>query len=379
MIRNLALTIMIISVLILGGVACSNTPASANVSTLSSLLQVVPPSENILIMYNNIPALSAYQNQNIPSRQASMEEKIQWWDTFQRDILSVYPNSGIVDLWGFDDVDLKGILTFWDSNSPQVTVLSGNLDTGAFLNKMQSYQYTEDSYLGYTVLSGIPVINIGASSDLSNRMPRAYGIINGIKVNGETVNLILMVPPETENEVIPAKKAIEAALKSYHEKTSLGFQKDIITTLANSLGEVGAAQIMSASAFEQRYQELTVEPQNVIKSYIAPVELGRYNAFAITLSKDGNDSILTFSLAYDNNTEAKSNIDALRTRVSESRSMVFPRTPLAGPDGLWNVLEVKADSQFLRATVKRNESDGKPIISMPSMIWVSDYWFLYPN
>jgi hypothetical protein len=377
--RDIAFIIVTILVLLLGEATCSNTPASTTTSTLFSVLKVVPSSENVRLMYNHIPALSAYRNQRIPSHQASMDEKIQWWKTFQMDIISGYSYSGVVDFWGFDEVDLEEILTFGDSKTPQVTVLSGNLDTGSFLNKMKSYQYTEETYLGYTVLFGIPIVNIGSRSDISDKLPRAYGIINGIKVNGNTDNLILLVPQEMENDVISAKNTIEAALKSYHENTTLGFKKDVITTLTNSLGEVGAAYIMNAPAFEKMYQGLNVENKNVIQSYIAPVKLGKYDAFAITLRKNENDTMLTFSLAYENNTEAKSNIDALQARITESRSMVFPQKPLAGPDGLWDVLEVKADSQFLRATVKLNESNGKTAISMVTMIYTPEYWFLYPN
>jgi hypothetical protein len=86
--------------------------SSDDITPLSWLLRVVPPSDNLLITYSDIPTLSAYENQTIPTRQASMREKMNWWNTFAGYVLGGVPFSGLPEVWGFDEVDFVGILAY---------------------------------------------------------------------------------------------------------------------------------------------------------------------------------------------------------------------------------------------------------------------------
>jgi hypothetical protein len=158
-----------------------------------------------------------------------------------------------------------------------VTILGGHPDTAAFQDKMKSYGYAEESYLGFTVFSGIPQNVINTYPSLSNLLPRAYGVIDGVKVDGDALNLILIADNWSGNkEVLQSKNAIEAALESYQKKTAFGFKNSEISALANSLGEVGSAFILSESEFERMYRELSAEGKDRVKSNVAPIDLGAY-------------------------------------------------------------------------------------------------------
>jgi hypothetical protein len=99
---------------------------------------------------------------------------------------------------------------------------------------------------------------------------------------------------------------------------------------------------------------------------------------AITFKKSGNDSILEFVLTYDNSAKAKLNIKALRTRVTEGHSAAMSKS-LMGLNGLWTVQEVEAEGRFLRASVKVNEVNGKLVTSIIRLLWMPDFYFLYPK
>jgi len=107
----------------------SPTPSlGANASPLVWLLHAVPAAAD-MIMFSDIPALSTYEGQAIPSRQASMQEKMEWWSTFQRYALGGIPYNGLPELWGFDGVDAQGLLTFWpmkvDGDTVNLIIMSG--------------------------------------------------------------------------------------------------------------------------------------------------------------------------------------------------------------------------------------------------------------
>jgi hypothetical protein len=296
MIKRMAF-ILLVLMPVLGSMACSSmltspgsqsqSPVSATQSPtplpatpLSWLLRVVPSGKVKHLMYNDVPALSAYQNQAIPSRQASMEKKRDWWSTFQRDILASYSFPGVIDI----SIDIQGMLMV----SPQMTILGGHLDTAALQEKLKSYQYTEESYLGYPVLSGVPQSTIPVNPPLAEWMPRAFGIIDGIKTNGDIVSIILM---STNNDVIQAKNAVQYILKSYQDKTTLAYKSGGITALANSLGLVGSAFITVDPGLENMLQGIAPEER---ERYIGPGKLSSYSQLAISFRKSGNDSIVEF-------------------------------------------------------------------------------------
>jgi hypothetical protein len=359
--------------LVLGGIACGDndkpsTNAAADSIPLLYMLRAVPAMDVSMLMYNDLTVLSEYNDVAPPASIAPREDKFAWWATFQNYLLRGYPLSAMTEVWGFDAVDVEGMLTVWVEGTP-LTVLSGKLDTAAFRQKLGTYKYEEESLLGYPVYSGIPE---SEEELIVNLLPRACSIIERVEVKGGTVALIIMAE-SADNNVALARSIVEAAVTGYHEKTSLAYETGGIAELAGSLGRVGSAFITDDSRYEKQLQESDPETSERLKSAAGPGELDPYTQLAITYRKDGADSIFEFTLAYDTPSAAEANAAALRQRLSEGRSLLYDRA-LAE---YWTVREVKADGTFLHATVKVAETTHD--VFYAGMIYARDLWFLYPS
>ena len=239
-----ALTTSLMLVLISGISACTiitgehDSPFTEGDGTpLTLMLHAVPPAGTTTLMYNDIPVLSDYHNYEVPARTASIEERVEWWTSIQNAILWGYPAPFVTELWGFDVVDVSGILTFWGDDP--VTILSGDLNTAAFRQKLLSYGYEENTYLGLPVFSGIPEPNEDINFDI---LPRAFGIINGVRTGREPVNFIVM-SEGSGDDIEFARQSIETAIAAYRQKASLADTSHPLARLADAIGEVGAAYI----------------------------------------------------------------------------------------------------------------------------------------
>jgi hypothetical protein len=337
---------------------------------LSYLLRVVPATVDT-IMFSDIPVLSASEGQSIPSRQASQEERVAWWTSFERQLLAVYSAPAIDELWGFRGVDIQGILN-WPPL--QTTVLGGMFDTTAFREKMKSYGYNEESYLDYIVISGKPKPIGDLTEQTAGMMPRAYGVIDGMKVDGDTVNLIIMSTQGAGEDVLRVKASVEAMLESYHDKTTLAYMGGGITDLASSLGNVGSAFITKRSDLEEIWQKMDAIQKDKLKKAIGPGELDPYKGFAITYYKEGESRLLEFVLAYDSAAAAEANTETLRTRLAEAHSILYGTL-----SEIWIVRHVTAEGPYLRATVELVSQEGGKAIYLAGMIYAPDYWFLLPG
>ncbi len=178
------------------------------------------------------------------------------------------------------------------------------------------------------------------------------------------------------DEVGEAKTAIQAVIKAYHDNTSMAYQTGGITDLANSLGDVGCAYILNTEGrpFEEMSQGLG---QNRLKLYIGPGNLNPYNQMAMTLRKNGEDTLVTFILAYSDQITAEKNVEVIEERLKAGLSLMRDK-PLTD---YWTVQEVIAAGSYLQATVKINEpqpGDGTGYSFVVS-VWMGDYWFLYPG
>ncbi len=351
------------------------TPAThdKDVSPLSWLLRAVPATTDT-IMYSDIPALSTGEGQAIPSRQASVKEKFEWWSTFQRYALTGIAFNGVHELWGFDGVDVQGLLTFWPP-LPPITVLGGNLDTAAFREKMKSYRYDEENYPDYTVIYGMPQPAGDLTESMAGMMPRAFGVIDGLEVDGEIVNLIIMTGSDGADDPLPAKSQVETVLKAYRDRTTLAYGSGGITALADSLGKVGSAFLTKRSDLKETWGRMDATQKDSLKTAIGPGELSPYNEFAITYRREGDRRLLEFVLSYDSAPAAQANAATLRARLTEARS-VYQKTPLAD---LWKVGDVAAAGSYLCATVELIPRDIGTSINLTAMIYALDYWFLYPD
>ncbi len=357
-----------------GTIAISSSP-------MSLLLNVVPAESTKKIMYNNIPILSTYENVIIPGKQDLQGKKIEWWRSFEKSILYGYSFPTMTDFWGFDSVEIKGILTTWVDDSSILNILGGNLNTDTFLKKMKSYQYKEEDYLGYTILSGIP--SFDDSPNRSQIMPRAFGIINDIQENGGFINSILIAEKREENliaeeEINQAKSTIKMAIKAYYDKTSLGYRNEGMTSLANSLGEIGSVFISDISALPfQAIIDMRQQNIDQYKSFIGSGTLDKYQRIAVTLNKSSGEDLVTFILDYKTKEEAANNIEALRERLSTSKLSLQNK---ALTDYL-DIQKVDIEGHYLKAVMRINQIqfNDSSRYSFIGSIWAGDYWFIYPG
>ena len=364
-------------VLLTGISACSiitgeyDSPATDEDSTpLTLMLHAVPPTGTTTLIYNNIPALSEYHDREMPSRTAPIEEKVEWWKSFQDAILWGYPAPIITELWGFDAVDVSGILTFWGEGP--VTILSGDLDTTAFRMKLLTYRYTETTYLGSPVFSGMPESNEDINVDI---LPRAFGIINGVRTGAEPINFIVM-SEAGDNDIEFAKQSIEATIKAYHHKSSLAYTSNPLTTLASSIGDVGAAHITTDTRLNMVLQVNKGYIEERMRAAIGPGELSPYDAVAMTYRWEGDSIFFEFILAYETTAAARANIPVLQERLSRGRSFWFHDAPLSE---IWTIESVTSSDSFLQATVQLVDNTDFYDLFFQAMVWAMDYWFLYPG
>ena len=355
----------------------SNTSQSET-NSLFWMLRSVPSATGTQILYSDIPNLSDYQQRLVPPRQASQMEKTEWWNSFQNCILAGYPYATYTYIWGFDAVDLKGVLNIWNKGKPSMTVLGGHLDTEAFRDKLKTYNYQEEKYLGFSVYSGDPQAVTKATLDvkppLADWLPRAFGVIEGVEVNEDRFNLILMAA--ISEDVLESKNVIQTALKSYVDQTSLAFQTGEFTSLLISLTDIGSAFVSNLSdlPFEKIIQGMDPQQRDRLQAAIGPEKLSPYRIMAVTLRKIDTDYVFEFTLTYNTAAEAGKAASVLYQRLDEGRSLLTDK-PLKD---YWTLQESKAVGEQVKAVVKLSEqAAGKPFLS--GLITNTDYWFLYPE
>jgi len=357
---------------------------------LSLMLHAVPPAGTTTLVYNDIPAISEYHNREVPPRTASAEEKVEWWTSFQDTVIFGDPGPIIAELWGFDATDISGILTFWGEGP--VTILSGDLDTNAFRQKLLSYGYTETTHLGFPVFTGrhedreyidvdvqlhFPNFISGLSRGEFNIgvLPRVFGVINGAGTEAEPNNLIMM-SEAGDGDIEFATKNIEASLAAYHEKSSLAYESNPLTILASSVGEVGAAYITTDTRLTFALQESRGDVVERMRAATGPGELDPYDAVAMTYRWEDDSIVFEFILAYEAPAESRANVPVLWDRLQQGRSFWFHDALLSE---IWTVEEVATNGPLLQATVRLVDNTQFYDVFFNAMVWACDYWFLYPG
>ena len=390
-----AITTSLILVLLTGIGACTiitgehDSPILDGDSTpLSLMLHAVPPTGTTTLIYNNIPALSEYHGREIPLRTVSIEDKVEWWMSFQDTILWGYPAPIITELWGFDATDVSGVLTFWGEGP--VTILCGDIDTTTFRQKLLSYGYTETTYLDFTVFTGMhedrEYINVDVQLHFSNIisglrqgefnigiLPRVFGVIPGAGTEEEPVNLIVM-SEGGDGDIEFATKNIEASLAAYRQKSSLADEDNPLTVLASSVGEVGAAYITTDTRLNMVLQVSKGHLEERMRAAVGPGELSPYDAAAMTYRWEDESIVFEFILAYETPAAAQANIPVLQERLSQGRSFWFKDALLSE---IWTIEEVVTNGSFLQATVRLVDNTKLYDVFFSAMVWMGDYWFLY--
>jgi hypothetical protein len=364
----------------------SQTPTAP----LSWLLEFVPSTHGNQLVYNDILTLSAEHNVSVPSSWANDDEVVKWWVTIENHFLiKSYVAPLRMDIWGFNPLALEGFLTV--IGKEPVTILVGHLDTVTFREMLLNFEYTEESYLGFPIFSGSPQLrSIGSTLDprILGVLPRAFSVIDGLSVNGDNVNAVIMAnlsldKPPVPDEVTEAKKVIQSVLKAYNDKTTLAYQTGGITAFAYSLGKVGSAFIANASdlRFDELTELLSKHPmKNIVELSIGPGKLSPYTQLAITFTQKDNDSLLEFILAYPDSDTAIANVNVLQARLNESYTPYsFEGVGKVGPfSQFWSVQSVQAEGALLRGVVKLTEQAASSYSFLKDLIQY-DYLFLYPG
>jgi hypothetical protein len=280
----------------------------------------------------------------------------------------------VPEFWGFDAIDIKGMISFWTPTLPLITAIGGKLNTAAFREKMLSYGCTEESYLDYRILYGTPQPPGELIPNAADMMPLAYGVIDSVNLEGEAVSMILMVSRESGKDVQKAKTHIETVLQAYHQKPISSYL-GMVEMLASNLGTVGSALLVDFSILERMWQQKDQVQKEELQTTIGPGRLDPYINFSIAFKKEGGDSFLEFILAYNTAEKAEANVNTLQKHLTEGRSIMYKK-PLSE---VWTVDEVKTEHSLLRARVKLIPQEGGKPFFFTGWIYLPDYWFLFPN
>jgi hypothetical protein len=337
--------------------------------SLVLMLHAVPAQVTTTILYNDIPALSEYHNVAIPPRTAPEEDKIEWWTSFQNVILWGYPFPVFSEVWGFDSVDISGMLTYWGEGP--VTILSGNLDTEAFRTKLISYGYEESTYLGLSIFSGIPESKAVLNVDI---LPRAFGIINGAGPENEPYNLIIM-SEAGDNDVEFGRRLVEDAFYAYRQKVSLADETNSLARLAEAAGRAGAVYATVDNRFMYVMAQVTEEQFEEMKTAAGPGILDPYRAVAMTYRRESGRVVFDFILDYKTSAEAVSGVPVLRERLKQGRSYLYEKQL----SKIWTIEDVSTHGSLLRAKVRPIDATLSYDFLFIGMVYAVDSWFLYPS
>ena len=107
-----------------------------------------------------------------------------------------------------------------------------------------------------------------------------------------------------------------------------------------------------------------------------PGELDPYDALAMTYRWEDDSILFEFILAYETPAIARANVPVLRERLSQGRFFHFYDTPLSE---VWTIQGVTSSGSLLRATVRLVDTAPLGDWLFVDMIYVVDYWFLYPG
>jgi len=364
---------VILMCLLLSATSCRSSTAPAEITSetdpLLSMLRAIPQSEEWSFACDNLMRLSEYEGVDIPSRKASLEEKMEWYTAIQDNMVAGL-SMPVADFWGFDFTDIHSQL--WQFGESSLRIITGDMDTEGLAEKLRGYNYSESEYRNIPIFAGTP----DESNDLSVQrfLPRAFAIIE----HDESAVLIIMAGDgDLGVTASEAEAIVKASIDAYMDDESLADGRDL-TEMVTLLGQTGAAYFSDAVSFEQRVDRLSDEiaaTGDNIGSYVGPGHLTPYSAYAIAYRKENNSDILEFVLAYNEAATARHNLPVVEQRLGGGRSLMHS-TPLTGYN---RVREVTADGRLLRVTIELISEARQNPLFLKDIIWMSDYLFLAPG
>lgn len=333
------------------------------------------PSDTEIISYVNIPLI--LEGQEVPPQQISTSQEEDWWPLFQSLVLANLPFNGIPELWALNRTDIQGILNL-PQPKPRLVIVSGTLDTIAFRLKMKEYGYSEERYLDYYIIYGIPRPSGELDENSAGMMPRAYGVIDEVKDGEDNIDLIIMCEDDETTNPIIAKNRVKDSLDTFHENITDSRLSNWFTDIIDSPDKVSSAFLTNRSLLKEVWEKHCSHDVSLaedIKQAVGPGELGTYNDYAIISSKDADSYLIEYVLAFDSLYDAEINIDKLQSRLYSGRS-VFWEQELSD---LWTIRDIKAEGKYLHSIVELKPDNRGYYINTTSMVYLPDYWFLYPG
>ncbi len=336
--------------------ACAGAGNTTATTDLDSLLRVVPADSSPTIMYNDLVLLSEYGGVEKPGKDASIEIKVPWWLSFQDYVMAIHPFPLFTQVWGFDITDVRATLKVsYGSANASLTVLYGDIDTDAFLATLTAYGLTVEEYQGYQVLYGRP--QTGTES-YDTYMPIAYGVIEDGR------HSMLLMSESATGGIAAARALIENAIDAFNSGTSIRDGDSAEARLLGSLGRPAAAT-------------MTTEPVPQLSgdqaADMGPGVLQPYEARAMTLTREGDQTHFRFTLAYSSPGPAADNENVLKGRLEQGRSVTL-NTELSK---VWTVNSVAADGPLLKADVVLSNTAVAKKSLFRDMVNALDYRFLY--
>ena len=366
--RVLAYLLPLVALFTLVFASCTPDVTEDN-GPLLTLLQAVPRQARFDLVFDDLRALSEYEDVVIPSRSAALGEKIEWYSAIQDQMLSSV-SMPLADSWGFDFVDVHGQAQ--RLGDPPLYLVTGTLDTKAFVSRFREHRYEESRYRRATVFTR----TADSPDDSSlNLLPGAFGILN----LDDSAVLAAMAgggtwePDNSPAGIARAKSHVEMAIDAYLDGPSLA-DDETANDVARLLGRVGAAYLTNDFAVDLVIDSL---PENgrVLGDYVGPGHLDAYSMLAFAYRRADGPPILEIVLAFGDKQTAQRNVPIVERRLDEGRT-VGRDEPLTE---IFAHPTVRATGRYLRATLELAGRAAEGPLFMGDMIWRWDYLFLAPG
>ena len=345
----------LLAILLLFVLTGSCTSGSGDSSLITTPLEAAPETPNWIVMYTDFPLLAKEEGLRQLSRSASLDDRHAWWAAIQPRVLLGLPFCGLHESWGFDITEVDSQVT-----ASGVSIISGDLDTDAMIQRFIDYGYQEGQYRGAPLFLWTPEV---APQAVRNFFPEAIAILE----SEPQAALVSMAIPGYEEPLSEAETAVKQSIDAYLDGNSLADNEDLVE-VASLLADYPSVFFCSSAFFSDR-----LVPDLELLS--APGFLEQWSILAIGNRQERNRSFLQFILTFDTAGEAENNVEVVRQRLTEGRSS-FPSALLSD---IFQIQSVEASGRHVLATVELigeyAERDG----FFTGMFYVWDFGFLLPG
>ena len=335
-------------------VGCSCTSESGGSSLIATLLTAAPDTPDWSVMYNDLPLLAKEEGLRRPSQSASLDDRITWWSAIQPRVLYGLPLFGIREYWGFDITEVSSQVT-----ASGVSIISGDLDTDAMIQRLRDYGYQEEQYRGIPFFIWTPQV----AQEVRIIFPKAIAVLE----SGPQTALVSMAHTGHES-LSGAETAVKQSIDTYLDGNSLADNED--------LGEVASLLADYPSAFFCSSIFLTDMLVPYLERLSAPGFLEWWSMLAIGNHQEGDRSLLLFILTFDTAEMAENNVEVVRQRLTEGRRINTTRDLLSN---VFEIRSVEASGRHVLAMVELIGEWAENDYVLTLMISTLDLVFLLPG